>query len=126
MGNDNSWLNEAIAQGLMGLVALRLPNTPPEEVIVKTAKIWVLALTKGCGGQWVEDEDRWRIEKAFVRLYADCEFFPSPKMLIERLPKRKQPEVFMLERKVTDEERLRTQQMCKKMMAILKGVKINA
>ncbi len=88
--NNPKWLNVSIAQGLAGLVLLRLPNTPPEDMIKATAKVWVTALTtvKLYGG-WNEVEDKWRIESAFTRLYAECDRFPSPKMLIERLPKRK-------------------------------------
>lgn len=89
MSNKN-WLNATIAQGLGGLVLLRLPNQPPEELIKQTAKVWVIALesVKLYGG-WNEEDDKWRIEKGFQCLYAECDRFPAPKMLIERMPKRK-------------------------------------
>lgn len=121
----DDWLNAVIAKGLMGLVALRLPNTPPEEIIVKTAQIWVLALTKGLGTKWEKKRDTPRIEKAFMRLYAECDRFPNPKMLIERLP-RDYPETLMIERKITEEDRKRASEMCQKLREILTGVKINA
>lgn len=121
MEQDLNWLNAAIAKGLMGLVTLRLPNTPPEEIIVKTAQIWVLALTKGLGNTWNEEDDLWRIENAFMRLYADCDRFPSPKMLIERLPKRKEQPLALLTREPTQEERNRHQAWIKKIKEMIHG-----
>lgn len=83
------WLKSAVSKGLAGLVLLRLPNTPPEELIQQTAKVWLLAITQTkLFNGWNEQDDKWRIEKAFLQLYAECDRFPSPKMLIERLPKR--------------------------------------
>ncbi|BFU64735.1 hypothetical protein [Rodentibacter abscessus] len=117
------WLKETIAKGLGGLVVLRLANTPPEEVIKDTAKIWTLVISRQPNyGGWDEVQDKWRIEEGFMRLYAECEYFPSPKMLIDRLPKRKQPEVYLIERKLTQAEKQRMAENCRKLRELLNGI----
>ncbi|ACA32314.1 conserved hypothetical protein [Histophilus somni 2336] len=87
---DEKWLKRTVAQGLGKLVVLRLANQPPEEMIKATAEVWVqVILSQRIYGGWQEKEDKWRIEQAFMRLCAECERFPAPKMLLDRLPKRK-------------------------------------
>lgn len=124
MNNPNhQWLKATIAKGLAGLVVLRLPNQPPEEMITKTAEIWVKAiLHQKIHNGWNAEQDQWRIEHAFLTLYAQCDRFPSPKMLLERLPARKILALPEQTYQMTDEERQLNQQFCQQMKAILRGV----
>ncbi|WP_155295594.1 hypothetical protein [Pasteurella multocida] len=41
---DEVWLRATVAKGLAGLVVLRLPGQPPEDMITKTAEIWIKAI----------------------------------------------------------------------------------
>lgn len=117
------WLRVAIAQGLGKLVVLRLANQPPEEMIKATAEVWVqVILNQRIYGGWIESEDKWRIEQAFMRLCAECERFPAPKALLDRLPKRKVIELPKPEHKPPSPEQ---QQRIAKMLAEL-GVGRNA
>lgn len=122
---DETWLRATIAKGLAGLVVLRLQGQPPEDMITKTAEIWVKAiLHQKIFNGWNEQEDKWRIEEAFLTLYSECERFPSPKMLLDRMPKRivlalPEPEMTVL----TQEERERNIQFCQQFKQMLGRVK---
>lgn len=112
------WLKSAVSQGIAGLVLLRLPNQPPEEMITKTAQVWLLALNKH--QTWHESEDKWRIEDGFARLYGECDRFPNPKMLLERMPKRKPP-LELPPKEMTDEDWTRQQANIKRLKERLKA-----
>lgn len=117
---DNKWLKKVVAQGLGKLVVLRLANQPPEEMIKATAEVWVqVILSQRLYGGWQEKEDKWRIEQAFMRLCAECERFPAPKMLLDRLPNRKIAELPPPEPKPLTPAR---REQLAKMFAKLKGV----
>lgn len=123
---DETWLRATIAKGLAGLVVLRLQGQPPEDMITKTAEIWVKAiLHQKIFNGWNEQEDKWRIEEAFLTLYAECDRFPSPKMLLERLPKRRilalpEPKITVL----TAEERERNLAFCQQFRKILGAARV--
>lgn len=123
---DENWLRATIAKGLAGLVVLRLSGQPPEDMIIKTAEIWVKAiLHQKIYNGWNEQDDKWRIEEAFLTLYAECDRFPSPKMLLERLPKRKvltlpEPKITVL----TPEERERNLAFCQQFRKILGAARV--
>ena len=123
---DETWLRATIAKGLAGLVVLRLQGQPPEDMITKTAEIWVKAiLHQKIFNGWNEQEDKWRIEEAFLTLYSECDRFPSPKMLLERLPKRRvlalsEPKITVL----TAEERERNLAFCQQFRKILGAARV--
>lgn len=81
---DNSWLKREIAKGVTGLLALRLDGAPAADAATKTADIWLVAMTKG--REWNEDQDALRIAKAFETLFANCERWPPPALLLRELP----------------------------------------
>lgn len=126
MNKEVNWLKKTVAQGLGKLVVLRLSNQPPEEMIAATAEIWVQALlTQKLDGGWQESEDKWRIEQGFMQLCAECERFPAPKMLLERLPKRKIPELpTPAPRPLTREEKHRHQAFCQQLREIIRGNRV--
>lgn len=81
---DNSWLKREIAKGVTGLLALRLDGAPAADAATKTADIWLVAMTKG--REWNEHQDASRISKAFETLFANCERWPPPALLLRELP----------------------------------------
>ncbi|OBP35178.1 hypothetical protein A6J59_004140 [Pasteurella multocida] len=123
---ENMWLKSVIAKGLAGLIVLRLPNQPSEDTIAKTAEIWVKTiLHQKIFNGWNEQDDKWRIEEAFLTLYAECDRFPSPKMLLERLPKRRvlalpEPKITVL----TAEERERNLAFCQQFRKMLGAARV--
>jgi len=82
------WLLAEIATGFQRLVTLSLPNTPASDVLVHAAQIWHEALLS-TSTQWDKVEDDWRIQRGFALLCRDCDRWPVPKHLIDRLPARK-------------------------------------
>lgn len=81
---NNSWLKREIAKGVTGLLALRLDGAPAADAATKTADIWLVAMTKG--REWDEKQDAPRIAKAFETLFANCERWPPPALLLRELP----------------------------------------
>ena len=81
---NNSWLKREIAKGVTGLLALRLDGAPAADAATKTADIWLVAMTKG--REWNEKQDASRIAKAFETLFANCERWPPPALLLRELP----------------------------------------
>ncbi|MFJ3469078.1 hypothetical protein [Pseudomonas sp. NPDC090201] len=79
-----AWLKREIAAGVSGLLALRLDGSPAADAMVKTAEIWLIAMTKG--REWKEEQDSVRIRKAFETLFATCERWPPPALLLRELP----------------------------------------
>lgn len=80
----NGWLKREIAKGVTGLLALRLDGAPAADAATKTADIWLVAMTKG--REWNEEQDAPRIAKAFETLFANCERWPPPALLLRELP----------------------------------------
>jgi len=87
---DDAWLKREIAAGVSGLIALRLDGAPAADSAIKTAEIWLIAMTKGRG--WDEARDVVRIRKAFETLFATCERWPAPAQLLRELPVEQQEE----------------------------------
>lgn len=82
------WFRAAIAQGLVRLVALSLPGTPPADTIALTREAWIEALWKS--QSWTEG-DAARIEEGFALLSARVERWPAPAQLLAALPPRALP-----------------------------------
>ena len=77
-------------EGIQRLYTLRLQGAPPEDGVVATAEVWVAALKKRFA-TWHETQDIGRIRSGFDVLLLDVVRWPTPAMLIERIPKRKPP-----------------------------------
>jgi hypothetical protein len=78
------WFRGAVVDGLSALYVLRLEGTPSEHLIDKTRDVWCVALWTG--RDWHEQRDAARLQIAFARLAAQCDRWPTPRMLIDRLP----------------------------------------
>lgn len=83
-----AWFRTAISQGLVRLVALALPGTPPADTIELTREAWIEALWPEIG--WAEHLDRERIERGFLSLAASVERWPAPAQLLRAMPARPQ------------------------------------
>ncbi|HXF66225.1 MAG TPA: hypothetical protein VNK67_05935 [Burkholderiales bacterium] len=84
-----AWFRQAIAQGLVRLVALSLPGTPPAETIELTREAWIEALWPTRA--WDERLDAQRIAEAFRSLMLSSERWPAPVHLLRTLPPRPEP-----------------------------------
>ena len=83
---EGEWLQREVIAGLSGLVALRLDGAPAADAITHTLDIWLVALNKA--QRWNEETDGARVKSAFETLFASCERWPAPAMLIRAIPVR--------------------------------------
>lgn len=77
------WLEREVAQGLMGLVALRLEGAPAADAINQMLDIWLEAIR---ARRWDEQRDAERIRAGFRVLFGTCERWPAPARLLSNLP----------------------------------------
>lgn len=91
MGRDNQWLKLVLAKGVAMLLLLRLKNSPTEDVIQPTLEAWYRVITHK--KSWDMALDKLRFERAFMLLVQTCDWFPTPKQLLEILPRREYPEL---------------------------------
>jgi hypothetical protein len=89
MSPPEPWFRSAIAQGLVRLVALSLPGTPPADTIELTREAWIEALWPTRA--WDERLDALRLAEAFRALMITAERWPSPVHLLRALPPRPEP-----------------------------------
>ena len=80
-------LQEAVYDGLSGMVVLRLRGTPAAETLTALAKIWIGAICSRPVA-WDAEQDLPRFKKAFVELAATMDRWPAPADFIARLPPR--------------------------------------
>lgn len=115
MGTE--WLKPVLAKGMAMLLLLRLKNSPPEDAVRATLQTWFQVITyKKC---WEQELDQWRFEEAFMRLSQTCDWFPSPKQLLEIMPPR---EIQALPEPVlTEAQREKNRVRVQEMMAKLRG-----
>lgn len=95
------WLQSEIAGGFQKLIALRLRNAPPEEVIVGTVAVWLETLMD-MPIMWDEQKDRARVADAFKVLCRTSTNWPTIKEFVDVLPARPPP--VMLPMPKTDPE----------------------
>ncbi|NBI42016.1 hypothetical protein GVX76_00615 [[Haemophilus] felis] len=122
MGKNNQWLKPVLAQGVAMLLLLRLKNSPTEDVIQPTLEAWYRVITYK--NVWDIELDKWRFETAFMRLGRTCDWFPTPKQLLEALPQREYPELPPPPPKSAEQvarEREIAEKNLKKLKAILRG-----
>lgn len=115
MGTE--WLKPVLAKGMAMLLLLRLKNAPPEDAVKATLQTWFQVITyKKC---WEQELDQWRFEEAFMRLSQTCDWFPSPKQLLEVIPPREIPA--LPEPVLSEEQREKNRARLQAMMAQLRG-----
>lgn len=81
-------LQNAIVDGLTGLLALRLRGSPAVENVKQTAAVWVAAIASRPIA-WDVDQDLPRIRAAFVELSATAKQWPAPSDFLAVMPPRK-------------------------------------
>lgn len=90
MASAPGWLLAEVAQGLQRLMLLGLPGTPASETITGTAQVWADAFAHGRALD--QRLDAPRIQAAFRAVAARVERFPPPRVVIDALPARPQPQ----------------------------------
>lgn len=83
-----TWFRDAVVDGLKVLRALNLKGTPGKDLIKKTGEVWIQTLWNR-PGQWRE-EDRDRLDKAFITLATKIDAWPAPVQLLRELPARRE------------------------------------
>lgn len=79
-----AWLQNQVIDGLQRLMALRLPGSPSEDMVVGTARVWLEAIS--FNRVLERERDSFRLRTAFTLLCRDCRQWPAPADLISRLP----------------------------------------
>jgi len=79
------WIEDEVISGLQALLALRLRNTPAEDIIGLTLNIWVGAFRREV---YSEGIDRQRIAEGFRRIFGRIREWPAPIDVIEQMPRR--------------------------------------
>lgn len=115
---NDAWLRREIAKGVAGLLALRLDGAPAADSATKTADIWLVAMTKG--RDWDEGKDAGRIRKAFETLFATCERWPAPALLLRELQTRP-PELRLPKPRRTDKQIKTGNEALDHLLATIKG-----
>lgn len=83
------WVTDEVADGLAGLLALRLRNAPGEDLVEKTADIWEQAISQRVS---CEQLDRLRIREGFRRIFPAVREWPAPFELLDKMPDRPKQE----------------------------------
>ncbi|MAP35689.1 MAG: hypothetical protein CME75_07955 [Halomonas sp.] len=89
MSQVEQWFRDAVTDGVMRLLSLRLPSAPWEDESEYTTKMWIEALWAAPIG-WDEEQDAHRLRYAFNRLGGQAERWPAPRQLLSLLPDRPQ------------------------------------
>lgn len=87
MSQIASWFRNAVTDGVMRLLVLRLPSAPWEDEAEYTTQTWIEVLWAAPIG-WDEQQDARRLRHAFNRLAAQSERWPAPRQLLAMLPER--------------------------------------
>lgn len=80
----DSWLRGIICEAFKRMVARRMQDTPPAELIVDAADDWTDIIGEGMA----EELDRERVITGFKLIFRECARWPQPKDLLKRLPRR--------------------------------------
>ena len=89
-GEAPGWLHIEIITGLQQLLLLCLSGTPAAETFEGTARAWADAFWHSPKA-WDKDLDAPRIAAAFRTIACQLERFPTPKAVMEAMPKRPEP-----------------------------------
>ena len=85
MGNE--WIKPILGKGFAVLLTLRLKNAPTEDMVKPTLETWFQVLTYK--KQWEQELDQERFEQALMWISQNCDWFPTPKVFLDAMPKRK-------------------------------------
>ena len=80
-------LENAVIDGVMGLVALRLRGSPGTDTAPATARLWIVALN-ALPIVWDVNLDRLRLHRAFELVIVNIEQWPAPAQFIKMIPPR--------------------------------------
>lgn len=89
-GKAPQWMIFEVAEGLQRMIALSLPGTPAAETVEGTARAWADAFWHAPKA-WDQDLDAPRIDAAFRTIACQLERLPTPKAVMEAMPKRPEP-----------------------------------
>ncbi|SEV92149.1 hypothetical protein [[Haemophilus] ducreyi] len=84
MGNE--WIKPILGKGFAVLLTLRLKNSPTEDMVKPTLETWFQVLTYK--KSWVQELDQVRFEQAFMWISQNCDWFPTPKIFLDAMPRR--------------------------------------
>lgn len=85
MGNE--WIKPILGKGFAILLTLRLKNSPAEDMVKPTLETWFQVLTYK--KHWEQELDQERFQQAFMWISQNCDWFPTPKVFLDAMPKRK-------------------------------------
>ncbi|MDY3123655.1 MAG: hypothetical protein SOW21_04610 [[Actinobacillus] rossii] len=120
MGNE--WIKPILGKGFAVLLTLRLKNAPTEDMVKPTLETWFQVLTYK--KQWEQELDQERFEQAFMWIAQNCDWFPTPKVFLDAMPKRKIKELPPPPPKTAEQEeaeRLSAVRNLQKIKAMLRG-----
>jgi len=112
------WFFNAVLDGIQRLYVLSLPRTPSADTIELTQEVWVEALWSAA--RWDEDADRPRLASAFRALERTATEWPSPRLLLQHLPRRSR-QAALPAPGLTEEQRRRNQARIRELVRTLKG-----
>lgn len=88
---ETQWLRKAVSNGMKALVGAKLNGTPDYESLSVIKEVWIKAFIKRRNGNWTPS-DIDDIETAFLTAIEQCDWFPSPKTVLDFLPHREKQE----------------------------------
>ncbi|KAB7624342.1 hypothetical protein [Alkalilimnicola sp. S0819] len=121
MSEAPKWFKDALIDGLRALMVLHLPGGPGLETVKYTRDVWVRVLWDA-PIDWQEETDRRRIDRAFLSLARQADRWPTPRALLEQLPRRPQPRA-LPSPPMSREQRERNRQRLREMWASLQEAK---
>ncbi|MGX2974778.1 hypothetical protein ACWIUH_07715 [Ursidibacter arcticus] len=89
MGNE--WIKPILGKGFAVLLTLRLKNAPTEDMVKPTLETWFQVLTYK--QSWEQELDQVRFERAFMWIAQNCDWFPTPKVFLDAMPRREVKEL---------------------------------
>lgn len=120
MGNE--WIKPILGKGFAVLLTLRLKNAPTEDMVKPTLETWFQVLTYK--KKWVQEFDQVRFEQAFMWISQNCDWFPTPKVFLDVMPRREVKELPPSPPKTAEEQaklNAIAQQNIQKLKRLLRG-----
>lgn len=82
-----AWFHNLVIEGVQMLYALSLQGCPSAETLALTTQVWIETLWRGWP-HWEEAADAGRLRDAFVRMAGAAERWPTPRQLMNSVPRR--------------------------------------
>lgn len=80
----DAWLRVILCEAFKRMIARRMQDTPPADVIADVADDWADIIGEGM----TEELDRDRVIAGFKLIFRECRRWPQPAELLKRLPRR--------------------------------------